>query len=264
MNKLVCRAALTATLAGAVATGPAALAQEKKAEAPYALTGNIGLASQYRYRGIEQTAGKPAVQGGLDFVHSTGLYVGTWASNVSWLADFGARGSSLEWDFYGGYKQTVGDFGYDVGVLRYYYPMRQLNGATTVGPNTTELYVAGSWKTVMLKYSHSVTDLFGTPDSKGSGYLDLTGTFELAAGLNLVGHVGYQRIPGSGGFARSRSDASYADWKLGVTYDIAGVTLGAAYVDTNARGGLGRFYYQPVVNRDLGKGTVVLTVGKTF
>ena len=269
MNKIACTFGLTAALLAA-AWSPAASAQAAPAAASsHTLTGNVNLVSQYRYRGIEQTAGRPAVQGGFDYAHASGLYVGTWASNVSWLSDFGARGSSLEWDFYGGYKTTFGDLGVDVGVLRYYYPMRALNGATAVGPNTTELYVAGTWKMLTLKYSHSVTDIFGFQDSEGSGYLDLTGNFEVGAGFTLVAHVGRQRIASSGVASRAAAAcdgnrASYTDYKLGVTREVVGMTVGLAYVGTNARDAAGECYFQPVLGRELGKGTAVLTVGKTF
>lgn len=266
MNKSVQAIGLAAALAAASTSSPIAFAQDAKADnAPYTLTGNINLVSQYRYRGIEQTAGKPAVQGGFDFAHTSGVYLGLWGSNISWLSDLGVRGSSLELDLYGGYKRTVGDFGYDAGLLYYYFPNRGYAGTGLVNPYTTELYVAGSWKTLTLKYSHAVTDIFGTPDSKNAGYLDLTGTYPIGAGFNAIAHVGYQHIPDSAEAGRlSSRDASYADWKLGVTYDVVGVTLGLAYVDTNARAGAGQFYRQPLLNRDLGRGTVVLSVGKTF
>ncbi len=78
-------------------------------------TGNLGLYSQYVFRGISQTNEKPAVQGGFDLGHKSGFYAGTWASNVSWIADgyFSppnpppAPSASMEWDFYGGYKGSL-------------------------------------------------------------------------------------------------------------------------------------------------------------
>ncbi len=90
----------------------------------HVFTGNVGLFSEYLFRGIAQTAGKPAVQGGFDYAHSSGFYVGTWASNASWLEDFGLyTRSSMEWDFYGGYKGSFADdWTYDVGLYYYYYP----------------------------------------------------------------------------------------------------------------------------------------------
>lgn len=258
MKKLIAAAGL-ATVIGALPS--MAFAEEKKEESPHTFTGNFSLVSEYRYRGISQTNAKPAVQGGFDYAHASGLYVGTWASNVSWLSDGGAGtvSNSLEWDFYGGYKGTVGDFGYDVGLLQYYYPGTYPAGFTS--PNTLEAYVAGSWKMLTLKYSHSIGNLFGAVDSKGSGYLDLTGNFDLGDGYALVAHVGHQSIPAGGGF--SRGDRSYSDWKVGVTKDFAGVTWGLSYIDTTAKGDAGQFY-RNAFNKDLGKGNVLLSVSKTF
>ncbi len=61
------------------------------------------------------------------------------------------------------------------GVLYYYYPGSYFHGVTK--PNTTELYIAGSWKWVSLKYSDSVDDTFGVPDSQNSWYLDLSANY---------------------------------------------------------------------------------------
>lgn len=229
---------------------------------PHTLTGNVTLASEYIYRGIAQTNRKPAIQGGFDYAHSSGVYLGTWASSISWLSDQsslfpGTSGVSanMEWDFYGGYKGAFGgDFSYDVGLLQYYYPGRYPSGF--VSPDTLEVYAGLGWKMLTLKYSHSTSNLFGFANSKGSGYLDLSGTFELAAGLNLVAHVGHQKVKNFG-------DASYTDWKLGITKDALGVTWGLAYVGTNAKGNAGQ-PYRNVFDKDLGKDALVLTVAKTF
>src|SRR5437870_6776447 len=86
-------------------------------EPDFTFTGNVGIYSQYVFRGVSQTNEKPALQGGFDLGHKSGLYVGTWLSNISWLSDASPGVSaSLEWDMYGGYKGTLpGDFGYDIG-----------------------------------------------------------------------------------------------------------------------------------------------------
>ena len=44
---------------------------------PHTLTGNLGFFSDYRFRGISQTAKNPAIQGGFDYAHSSGFYAGT-------------------------------------------------------------------------------------------------------------------------------------------------------------------------------------------
>jgi uncharacterized protein (TIGR02001 family) len=101
----------------ALTAGSAAMAQ---------LAYNVGVVSEYRYRGLSQTNGDPALQGGADYAFKNGFYVGAWASNVSWIKDSGAKDSSFELDLYGGYKGTIGPVAYDVGYLRYEYPGNKL------------------------------------------------------------------------------------------------------------------------------------------
>ena len=248
MNKLIAVAGFAATVSTLAALPSVAVAQGAAAS-PHSFTGNMNLVSEYRFRGISQTDFRPALQGGFDYSHASGIYLGVWASNVSWLADAGAGGSSLEVDFYGGYKGAVGDFGYDVGLLQYYYP----GSFSGPKPDTLELYVSGSWQMLSLKYSHALTDLFGVPDSKNSNYTELNGNFELGAGFGLLAHVGYQKV-------KNASDCSYTDWKLGVTKEWAGLGWSLAYVDTDAKDAC----YLNYRNKNLGKEALVLSVGKTF
>ena len=228
----------------------------------HTVTGNLGVVSDYRYRGISQTDGKPALQGGFDYAHSSGLYAGFWASNVSWLSDAGggAVSNSLESDFYGGYKGKAGVIDYDVGLLQYYYPGRY-PGAGYTKPHTTEIYAAATYSVFTLKYSHALTNLFGIQDSKNAGYLDGEAKFDVGSGFVLAAHVGYQRVPSGPG--RSTSDCSYVDYRLGVSKTVYGFDLGARLIGTNAKGDVGECY-RNAYNRDLGRTTVVLAVGKTF
>jgi uncharacterized protein (TIGR02001 family) len=261
MNKLIAAAGFAATVSTLAALPSVAVAQDKAADSPHTFTSNLSLVSDYRFRGISQTNRKPAIQGGFDYAHASGFYLGTWASNVSWLSDGGggAVSNSLEWDFYGGFKGAYGDFGYDVGLLQYYYPGSYPSGFNS--PNTLEAYVAGSWQMLTLKYSYALTDLFGFTDSNGAGYVDLTGNFDVGQGFTFVAHVGNQYVPGTEG--RASGDCSYTDWKLGVTKELAGLNWGLSYIDTSAKGGEGQCY-RNAFNKDLGKGNVVLSVTKTF
>jgi uncharacterized protein (TIGR02001 family) len=235
-------------------------------DAPYKFTGNVTLASEYIYRGIEQTAGKPAIQGGFDFTHSSGFYLGVWGSNISWISD-GLPGTtaSVEMDVYGGYKNTFagGDWNYDIGVLSYVYPVSNFP-ANTTKPDTTEVYGAIGWKWLTLKYSHVVSShIFGFNsatggDTRNSGYVDLTGTYDLGSGWGVSGHVGHQKI-------KDFSDASYTDYKIGATKDVGLGTVGLYYSDTNAKScGDTTPVYCNLNNRDLGKGRVVLTFSKSL
>src|SRR5574343_1438133 len=102
-----------------------AIAEEAAPTPEHTFTGNMTLASNYIFRGISQSQNNPAIQGGFDYAHSSGFYLGTWASNISWLSDGRSDvSSSVEVDIYGGFKNTFGggDWNYDVGVLTYNYP----------------------------------------------------------------------------------------------------------------------------------------------
>jgi uncharacterized protein (TIGR02001 family) len=241
----------------AVAALPAS-AQTAPASA-WTVTGNAGLFSDYRFRGISQTNRKPAFQGGFDVAHSSGLYLGNWNSNVD-SAFY--NGANVEMDFYGGYKGTAGDFGFDIGAIYYYYPGSGAGGTYKI--DNTELYVGGSWGPVSLKYSYAVSDFFGFADSDGAYYVDATITYPVTKEVTVVGHVGYQ-----GGLKRSARvtefdggvRTSLTDWKLGVTYDLSGWVLGASYIDTNRSftGGTAA-----LSNRDIANGTLVLSVTRSF
>jgi uncharacterized protein (TIGR02001 family) len=254
---------LAVSVAAALATPMLASAQGQPS---YTLTGNFGFFSQYIFRGLTQTDTQPAAQGGFDYTHSSGFYLGTWASNISWLADFGAYTSSgLEWDFYGGYRNTVGPFGYDVGLLQYYYP-----GSVAPGFNkadTLEAYGSLSWKWLSAKLSYSIGDkTFGVADSQGTYYLDLTATYPATDKLSLIAHYGMQKYSGQDpALSVSNNDAaSYNDWKLGVTYALPkDFTLGAYYTDTDMTDTQKLFYTTPA-GRQIGKGTGTIYVQKVF
>ena len=260
---------LAAMVAGANAQAPAPAATPAPAAAPeHTLTANVGIFSQYIFRGISQTAGKPALQGGFDYAHASGFYAGTWASNASWLEDFGLyTRSSLEWDFYGGYKANFGDsdFFYDVGTIYYYYPGNRNPGIPNA--DTWELYAGVGWKWASAKFSYSLKDYFGAQptgqDTDGSWYLDLSAAYPLGdTGVTLIAHFGILdvRKDGSGPF-----EASYNDWKLGAAWTVPdgllkGLEIGAYYSDTNSDGG----FYTDLTGKDTAEGTGVVYVKKTF
>lgn len=209
----------------------AAPAFAEEAAAP-ALTGNISVVSDYIFRGISQTQGQPALQGGFDYNHSSGLYVGFWGSNVNWVQVNNYKdNSSLETDFYGGFKGGfAGDFTYDVGVVKYYYPGSSLGGVT---PDTMEAYASIGWKFITLKYNHTISQYMvgwsgsNMENTRNSNYVDLSANYDLGNGWGIQAHVGHQEI-------KHYSAASYTDWKLGVTKDVGFGVVGLAYTDTNA------------------------------
>jgi uncharacterized protein (TIGR02001 family) len=259
-------------VAAALAPGFASAADASE----HTLTGNAGIFSQYIFRGLTQTNTKPAFQGGVDYSHSSGLYAGTWLSNISWLTDSpaatGYSSSSLEWDVYGGYRGTFGksDFGYDVGVLFYVYPGTFSSTLAPAGigkSDTQELYGALSWKWLSAKYSYSIGNkTFGVEDSRGTWYLDLTANVPITDKLSGVLHYGKQKYEGSAiPGTDNNSFASYQDYKIGLSYTLPkDFTVGGYFTGTSMNDTQKAFYTNGSDNRMVGKETFTVFVSKTF
>ena len=235
---------------------PAAPAAAPAAPDPSPLTGNMTLTSEYLYRGIAQSNNRPAIQGGFDYVSPIGFYVGNWNSSITWISDTGTGASGgIEMDLYGGYRQSFGDFSFDVGTLYYYYPGNYTAAWKDAfdNPSTLEVYGSVGYKWISLKYSRAMQNLFGNVGSKGSGYYEANGTFDLGGGFGLTAHAGHQQV-------KKNYNAAYSDYKLGVTKDLGYATVGLAYSMTTAH----KEFYFNSVNGDTGKNRWVLNVTKTF
>ncbi len=234
------------SLAGAVM---AAHAQE----APPPVTGSLAITSDYLFRGLTQTNRKPALQGSLQYDHTSGFYAGVWGSSISWLSDYEGVSSSIELDLYAGFKGGFGEgWTYDVGVLRYQYPGQFPDGFTS--PNTTEVYASIGWKTLSAKYWYATTNAFGFTDSEKSDYIEVNWNQPFADIWTFNAHAGHQTIDGL-------SDADYTDYKVGVTVTLPhAFSLAAAYSDTDAKESV----YTNSYGKFLGKNTVLVTLTKTF
>lgn len=295
---------IAATVAGAFSLPSVAMAQAAAPASPHTFTGNVGVVSDYVFRGLSQTNGKPAIQGGLDYAHASGFYAGTWLSSISWYTDQNAgvksapqalsaptaaqagpgapyvngkfNQASVEWDFYGGYKGSfANDWNYDAGLIRYYYPGTFDNTGAYRNPGTTEVYGAIGYKWLTLKYSKAVgTYTFGVNESKGGSYLDLSAAVPLGeSGYTLLAHAGRQTYPGnansgywqtSGG---NNSYFSYSDYKLGVSKDYAGFTFALAWTYANTKSTApdgDTTTYMNAFGKNIGRSRGILSVSKTF
>ena len=250
MKKIILTTAICAAFGGSVARADDVVPDNQ-------VSFNAAVVSDYRYRGISQTRLKPALQGGADYVNNpTGFYLGTWASTIKWTKDAGGSGD-VELDLYGGKKGEISkDFTYDVGVLGYIYAGNDLDEVPGFkDANTYEVYGQLAYGPGYIKYSHSLSNLFGFVDSKNSGYLDIGANVDLTQGFMGNLHVGHQRV-------ENNSAADYTDWKIGVTKDFDGVLTGAlAVIGTNASK---IAYANPRNGKFMGKTALVLTISKTF
>jgi len=243
------------------------------------LTVNGTVTNDYRYRGISQSNLQPAIQGGIDYVHNSGFYLGNWNSSVNWTANSativaGGKNVSttVEVDFYAGYKYAWSTgFTADIGVVQYYYPTDNPTSNPTgflQTTNTTEIYAAQNFTfdafTGFLKFSYAVTPLFGEPNSAGSNYTDLTINYDTRWwGLSLNAHVGYQYVAGNLAEVRASNNGvySYTDWKLGVTKDFGNdLSATLSYVATNAK----NYAYVNSNSANLGRAGLMISVSKSF
>ena len=273
---------ITVAVLGALSASSFVFAAEKETKSDFTTSGSVGLFSQYIFRGLTQTNRDPALQGNFDINHSSGLYLGAWASNVSWPRDTTAgstpysSGGSLEIDIYGGFKTDLGKsgFGIDLGALQYYYPGKE-NPANLGGNpklNTTELYGAINYHWVQAKISGVVSkDAWGFGKYGGGTGHDADGTYyaELNAnvpigeymgglkGLTGIFHIARQDFKGT-----DNKPASYNDWRLGLqnAFDN-GIVVGAYYTDTNIKDTNTLWLYN---GKNIGDSTGTAFIQKTF
>lgn len=236
---LLC-AALLATLPHAHAADPAPASD-------WTVPMSVTLVSDYIFRGQSQTWGGPALQVSIEAAHSSGLYAGFFASNVS---DHWLPGAAVETDLYGGYRTKVADtFGVDVGAVYYMYPGANWSDSVFTGFNarnrldTAEAYVAVSWEWLTFKTGRTLNEYFGwstnnspvnggffgdlnagvTGNTRGSHYFELNAAYDVAEGWNVSGQIGRQIIRHATGL-----DISY--YKVGVTRTLpAGWSAGLFY-----------------------------------
>jgi len=240
---------LLVAVLGALCAMPVFAADAPAAPAAPAVTANVGFTTDYVFNGISQNYRSPALQGGFDYTPASGLYLGTWASNISGNQYTNA---SMEWDMYGGYNGKVNDdLGYQVGLISVMYP-----GGKTADPtasvykkwDTSEAILGATWKSLNVKLTYTLTDWYGintsgysptmtadgsptadTADtgSKGSTYVEANYTYEISEGLSVIAHAGHQKIQN---FAK----LDYTDYKLAVSKLYQGFTYALAYTTTNA------------------------------
>lgn len=246
MKKMIAAAAL-ATATMFVATP--AFAQDAEEESPIKVTGSVTIASDYRFRGVSQTDKAMAIQGGVTVTHSSGLYVGTWASNLSGWGTFG--GSNTELDIFGGYAVDLGGATLDVGLTWYMYPGGSdktdfaepyVKLSTTAGPVSLLAGVAYAPKQEALGrwYLSGASYGTGTPDAPGAKddnlYIWGDAAFAIPeTPLKLKAHVGYSDgNPGLGPNGTSVAPTGkYLDWSLGAEAGWGPLTLGVSYIDTD-------------------------------
>jgi uncharacterized protein (TIGR02001 family) len=217
------------------------------------VTGNVGVTSDYRFRGISQTANSQALQGGIDYADKSGFYVGNQNSSVSSALYTDSIG--MENDVYAGFKkEVIKGVTVDVGSYNYYYS-RSGNTFNSVS-NTHEAYIGAATGPVSVKYSQSLGDYFATANSKGSKYYQADLNMPMDKKLTLNAHIGHTAVA-------NHSSSNYTDVKVGGTYALAGLDVGAHYY-TNRGLTTAAKAADTVAGEKLYKSALVFSVAKSF
>lgn len=180
------------------------------------VSGNLSLTSDYRFRGVSQTQNAPAVQGGLDYAHSSGFYVGNWNSSVS--SQVYTNGAGVESDLYAGYKKDVyKGITIDIGSYNYFYPRATTSAATGSNFDTYEAFAGVGYKDIIsAKYSQTLGNgYFGTANARGTSYTQVDAKLPVPVVKNLavVAHYGRTNVANS-------SSLDYNDINAGFVYSL--------------------------------------------
>lgn len=203
------------------ATGAALLAGATAAQAE--ITGNVGLVSQYIFRGGVED-GRTALQGGLDYAHESGFYAGTWFSTLDYSAEAGNPDNN-EIDLYAGYSGSVGDFGYDAGLLYFYYTGTgedPASGVEDADGNVPEAYVAGSYGPVGLSVNYALDDATWT--NAGDTYINLSFEYGLPGDFTFAANAGYYLYTKDGELITetpNSEDGGFRDATLSLSHPLA-------------------------------------------
>lgn len=220
--KLYCKTVCMGTLL-------ASLSIVQAVEQPFDFSANVALTSDYVWRGFTQTDEEMAIQGGFDIEHESGLYLGTWGSNVKFLEDETVAPedrASMEWDLYLGFSNELPSGAtYDIGYVYYAYPdagealnydFDEFSFSLGYGIDNSE---------VAFSYAYA-REFFG--DVGKAHHYELSVNHALGSGFGLGGHVGWQEFSDE-----EIAGESYTHYGVSLSYSISGIDLSLAYSNTD-------------------------------
>lgn len=226
-------------LALAVSLSTASAFAPVVAQAETSATGNIGVHSMYLLRGIGRENDNTAVQGGLDYAHDSGFYLGYWGSNLGYSYDKNVGvdpgGNGFENDFYGGYAGSAGDISYKLGLIQYYY-------MNVDDSDLTEVLANVGYAGLTLQAQYLATD--GWWGNTGDIYWTLGYSLPLPNDFTLGASLGYYTyddddnadlcFPAAAGCGTTTSDSGYRHLNLTLSHPIASTGANMYVQYTNA------------------------------
>lgn len=201
---------------------------------PGEFSANVGLFSEYYFRGISQTDDAPALQGGFDWSSKLdeksglGVYLGVWGSNVDFNEAAGVDGATLEIDIYGGLTGDIGSTGlsWDIGFIYYTYP----GASNSLNYDFVEGQVALSYD---FGFASTTASLNYSPDNFGNSgaafYPKLSIDVPVGKYLTLSGLVAKQYIDRNATFGQP----DYVEYGIGATVNLVGFDVNLTWSDTD-------------------------------
>lgn len=227
------RGAIAATLfAGTALAATPAFADDAAPTPEIKVSGSAALTTDYRFRGVSQSAGDPAVQAGITVSHKSGFYIGAWGSSIDLGSD---TYGSTELDLFGGWTGEVASgLTLDAGLLYYSYPNGHLGDAEFFEPYASISGQAGPAKIkVGMNYAWEQDALPNYFDGSKDDNLYVYGNVDIAipqTPLTVSGHIAYTDGVLSPGYYYT-ADKTGWDWSVGASGTIYGpLSLGVSYI----------------------------------
>ncbi len=223
---------LYATILCASIPFTAALAEESP------ISANIALTTDYLFRGVSQTDSGMALQGGFDFNHDSGFYLGTWMSNV----DFDDDDTQMELDTYIGFGGGE-EITWDINYTHFFYPD---NGGQDIDYGELHAGMGVAFLTADLYYSN---DIYASDEN--GWYFNMGASFDIMDNVTIGGNVGYsilEYLPG---------DDTYIDYQFSVATTVAGLGVDLSYINSDGDA-------EDIFGSDNTDGRVVFTISKSL
>jgi uncharacterized protein (TIGR02001 family) len=168
---------------------------------------NIGVTSNYLWRGVSQSGDSASVSGGIDYSNDSGFYAGTWVGSLG-------EGSGAETDFYLGFGGESSGFGYDVGYIYYAY-------TDLVDSDFGELYLNGSVGAFGFGLAYTVNSQVdeGSAFDTGDLYYNVSYGFDLSNEYSLGLTAGYYDFDAGsdGDYSHIQADIAKGDFTLSIS-----------------------------------------------
>jgi uncharacterized protein (TIGR02001 family) len=192
------------------------------------VSGSLAVTTDYLYRGLSQTAGRPAAQAGVQFQSTAGWSVGAWSSSVDFQ---NGEGVAYELDLHGGYSWSLSpDWSMQLGYVHYAYLDDNDAGYDYDEVNASVSYQQRATASIAWSPNTSKHTYWGFISEKRALAYELSLLQPLDPNWSLCAGVGYYDL-------RDLVDTGYWYWSTGVSFIWQGMQVDLLHIDTDSTAG---------------------------